>query len=203
MEQAEPVEGLIERAKQGDREAFATLVREYEGRVRPWVQGRVFFYLGPKLDVEDVVQETFVRAFEALHRFRWRHDHEDPFFVWLCGIARRVGLEFAQRSQRSRRLQTGHDIPAHRDSESAVLRRNERFDRLQESLRKLSPDYREVIRLARIEGLKTKEIAERMHRSPNAVKHLLVRALRQLGVEFGDTESLGLPRRRSLSEEGN
>jgi RNA polymerase sigma-70 factor (ECF subfamily) len=203
MEQAEPVHRLVEKARHGEHEAFSALVARFQGRLRPWVQARVALYLGPRLDVEEIVQETFARAFEALHRFRWRDDHADPFYVWLCGIARRVGLEYAQRSQRNQRLPTGHEVAARSDSPSTVLRRNERFDRLQASIRRLSPDYQEVIRLARIEGLTTREIAQRMQRSPNAVKHLLVRALRQLGVEFGDTGSLGLPPRQLFAEEGD
>ena len=90
MQHTEPVKALIEKAKEGDREAFAVLVTGYEGRLRPWVQSRISFYLGPKLDVDEIIQETFVRAFEALGRFTWRPDHEDPFYVWLCGIAKLI-----------------------------------------------------------------------------------------------------------------
>ena len=66
------------------------------------------------------------------------------------------------------------------------LRREERFDRLQHALESLPPDYREVIRLSRIEGMKTSEIAELMGRSSAAVKQLLFRALRRLRESFGD-----------------
>jgi DNA-directed RNA polymerase specialized sigma24 family protein len=55
-----------------------------------------------------------------------------------------------------------------------------------------------VIVLARVEELKIREIAERMERSESAVKNLLLRALRELRQNFGDTESLRLPD-RSLS----
>ena len=65
----------------------------------------------------------------------------------------------------------------------------------------LSPDYRTVIQLARIEGLKVREIAKRMGRSESAVKNLLLRAMKQLRDTFPDTESLGLPQQRSLGGE--
>ena len=70
--------------------------------------------------------------------------------------------------------------------------------RIEHGLENLTPDYRRVILLARVDGLTTREIAERMERTPNAVKHLLGRALRRLRSEFGDTESLHLPRNRRL-----
>ena len=50
------------------------------------------------------------------------------------------------------------------------MRRDERWERLRSSLEALSPDHREVIELARLEGLKINDIAERMGRSPGAVK---------------------------------
>ena len=53
-----------------------------------------------------------------------------------------------------------------------------------------------------IEGLKIKEIAERMNRSPAAVKQLLSRALVKLKASFGETESLHLPDRELRGEGG-
>ena len=73
------------------------------------------------------------------------------------------------------------------------LRRQERFSRLREAIDSLSPEYREAVLLVRIKGLKVKEAAERMNRSPNAVMHLLLRALKKLKEALGDTESLHLP----------
>ena len=93
------------------------------------------------------------------------------------------------------------ELPADDESPGRNLRRQERFDRLSKSVESLSPDYRIVIRLARIEGLKIGEIADRMNRSPSAVRNLLLRAMRELKKSFGETESLSLPDRR-LGDEG-
>ncbi len=57
-----------------------------------------------------------------------------------------------------------------------------------------------MIRLARLEGLKSKDIAARMQRSQDAEHTLLARALQKLRDTFGDTESLGLPRDRFMGE---
>ena len=93
-------------------------------------------------------------------------------------------------------IQLSQDITSDDNSPSVILRRNERFDRLEKALANLSKDHGEVLRLARIEGLKVKEIAARMKRSPDAVWKLLARATLQLKESFGDTESLHLPDRR-------
>ncbi len=59
-------------------------------------------------------------------------------------------------------------------------------------MKALSPDYRVVLRLSRMDGLSIKEIANQMGRSESAVKNLLLRATKQLRQSFGDTESLNL-----------
>ncbi|HAK96178.1 MAG TPA: hypothetical protein DCM87_14590, partial [Planctomycetes bacterium] len=80
-------------------------------------------------------------------------------------------------------------------SPSRAARREERFDRLEGALARLPEEHRQVIRLARIEGLPIAEIAVRMNRSAAAVSMLLSRALKRLREGFGDTESMSLPDR--------
>ena len=67
---------------------------------------------------------------------------------------------------------------------------------MEKALDSLSPEHREVILLARVEGLEIKQIATRLNKSVSAVKGLLFRALKGLKSSFGDTESLGLPERK-------
>jgi RNA polymerase sigma-70 factor (ECF subfamily) len=105
-------------------------------------------------------------------------------------------------NQRTVKLELKTEVPGGDVSPSKHLRRDERFDRLQHSLDRLSPDHRRVIILSRIKGLTTGEIAIRMDRSESAVKSLLFRALRELKGAFGDTASLSLPD-RSLEDRGS
>ena len=79
--------------------------------------------------------------------------------------------------------------------------RAERFDRLKVALDTLKPDHREVILLARIRRLPIEDVAKRMGRSPDAVGHLLRRAIQKLKISFGDTDSFRLPDRSLLDEE--
>ncbi len=193
MKASQHLKSTVEHARRGDRAAFDTLVKLHRFRIRAFIERRATFYVGPPLDAEEVLQETFVRALESIDRFQWQGD--DSVFTWLCGIAKHAILKSAEKAQREQQAGSAQHLPAPGTSPSAALRRHERFDRLKESLASLSPEYRKVVTLARLEGLKIKEIARRMNRSPNAVAHLLARALKQLKREFGDTESFNLPHR--------
>ena len=85
-------------------------------------------------------------------------------------------------------------------SPSRALGREERFDRLEQAIANLPEDYRDVVRLSRIEGLKTKEVAERLGKSTDSVKHLLARSIQMLRRNLEETGSLHLPDRRLFSE---
>ena len=185
------VPDLIERARQGDREAFDQLASFHKAALLARIRNRMGPTLRGKLDPEDVLQETFFRAFRSVEHFRWQGDAS--FERWLEGIATNFILHSARTFGRKRELQIVSDPEAEQVSPSRSEQRHERFDRLKRSLDDLSPDYRKVLQLSRIEGLKISEIADRMDRSQNAVKSLLLRALKQLRETFGDTESLNLP----------
>lgn len=184
------IEALVEKARTGDRVAFDQLTRTCERSLRSAVEAQLGQGRG-SAEVDDVVQETLVLAFAAMIRFQWRG--EASFHSWMLRIARNVLIDRCKDSRRSRYLELPEKLPANDVSPSRLLRRDERFSRLERAVADLPPNYREVIRLSHIEGLKVREIASRMNRSEYAVKHLLARALRKLRESFGDTESLGLP----------
>ena len=184
---------LIRKAQAGDRAAFDELVMQTAPRVRAFIRSRIHADFRDCLDVDELVQDTFVRGFQSIGKFRG--DDLESFIRWLLGVARIAIIKAA------RRLGHGefggmHDLVGSGVSPSRALRRDDRFNRLQETLDRLSGDYRKVIYLARIEGLPMKEIATRMRRSPEAVKKLFGRALERLREQFGDTESLHLPDRQ-------
>jgi RNA polymerase sigma-70 factor (ECF subfamily) len=190
---------LCERAQRGERAAFDELVRGYEPRLRRLVEARLGGKLRESLEADDLLQEALLRAFRSLGGFEWRRD--DAFVAWFGGIVEHVIRSAAEKCARHEVIELVSDVAAEQSSPSQRARREERFARLERALEALSPEHREVIVLARIERLRIAEIAVRMHRSPDAVKQLLVRALRRLKESFGDTESLGLPPRRLGGDE--
>ncbi|MBI4603525.1 MAG: sigma-70 family RNA polymerase sigma factor [Planctomycetes bacterium] len=190
---------VIEKAQAGDRAAFDALVAAHRDRIERHVRESLGARLRGRCEVDDVLQETFLRAFQSLGRFEWRD--EGSFLSWLKTIASHVVLEAASRDARDLSVPLERDVPDSCVEPEKELRRAERFDRLEAALEGLSPEHRQVIRLARLEKLPLKEVARRMDRTPNAVKQLLWRALQKLQAAFGDTESLHLPP-RSLESSG-
>jgi RNA polymerase sigma-70 factor, ECF subfamily len=165
--------------------------------------------LARHVPLEDAVQDVWTRALDSLPRFEWQG--KGSFFRWLGGIADNVVKNHARRHLGTPRgtecslevLGTGNETFLVEDrrlgkrgtTPSRTLQREERLARLETALEKLLPDHREVILLARLQGLRILEVAQRMDRTPEAVRSLLRRALQELQREFGDTESLGLPDR--------
>ena len=191
---------LVGKAQQGDRAAFDELTSSATKSLLARIHRRMGLELRRELDPEDVLQETFLRAFRSIDKFQWQG--EGSFESWLYGIALKIIFHAARERGKWNLLRMTLEPPAVGLSPSRGQRRDERFDRLERSLNSLSPEYRQVVRLARIEGLSMAEIAERLERTPSSVRNLLFRAMKQLRASFGDTESLGLPD-RAIKEEGS
>lgn len=194
----ESLDALVQRARGGDRSAFDELFETHADRLRMWIRSRLGEKLRRNLDVDDVLQETQLRAFRTIDRFKCVQ--EDSFHRWLATIAQHLIWSASQkRSTDDIRLVAD---PAVSDvSPSRRMRREDRFDRLDDALQRLRPDEREAVRLARIKGLKVKEVAQRMKRPEATVKSLISRSLRKLRESFGETESFHLPDRFLSSDE--
>lgn len=183
---------LIRGAQNGLPDAQAILIARHEAPLRDHIRARIGSHLKARLEVEDIFQETFAKAFQLLSTFRWQG--EGSFLRWLKGIALNEILRLAKRERRREFISIDlAEEPGGGSSPSRGVRRGERFARLQSALGGLSLEHREVIVLARIQGLRLAEVAKRMGRTPNAVAQLLGRALAKLKDAFGETESLSLP----------
>ena len=203
MKPHDETETDVASAQKGDREAFDRLTARFRPGPTALVRAKMGTHLQSQIEVDDVLQETFVWAFRSIQRLDWKG--EKAFDRWLCTIARHVILKASSSRWRRHHFALDRDVSHKGPSASTVAVRNERFDRLEKALEQLSADHRRVILLSRIDGLPIKEIAVRMDRSPDAVMKLLRRALKKLRETFGDTESLGLPARvlKTEGEEGD
>ncbi len=164
-----PVDRLVDRAREGDAEAFGELYRMYHGAIYRAVRHR----LGGTEGVEDAVAETFVRAWAALPRYRRRGV---PFVAWLYGIARHVALDEIARRRRVWPVAEASDRPA---AGGAGGEEDDRVD-LSRALARLPEEQRQVLEMRFFLGLSNAEVGAVLGRTPGAVNALQWRALRML-----------------------
>ncbi|MBS1721495.1 MAG: RNA polymerase sigma factor [Armatimonadetes bacterium] len=168
------MDGRIEQAKRGDRDALESLVREHYARVFSFCARR----LGDDL-AQDAAQETFVTMQRSLKRF----EAKSSFETWLLGIAHNQCRNLA-RKKRSAPLPLEPWIEG-----SYVAAEDSAIDReaLRCAMQKLSEEHREVVLLHEVEGLRYAEIAEILSVPEGTVKSRLFHAFSHLRRHLCDS----------------
>ncbi|MEZ5387989.1 MAG: sigma-70 family RNA polymerase sigma factor [Prosthecobacter sp.] len=146
----------VQRAQAGDLDAFDLLVTRHQSTVTSMLHR----FAMNRADLEDMVQETFVRAWSALPQ--WQPDK--PFIHWLKRIAANIGLEFCRKHQR-----TPFSRLAQRDeqndpldqiaSENEASSQTQSLAEAQSILAHLPPDDRALLTLLHLEEMPLAEIA--------------------------------------------
>jgi len=157
---------LITAANAGVERAFRELFRRHTPHLLQFVS-RILGSSG--VDADDVVQDTWLRAFPALVTFRG----ESSFSTWLCAVGLRAALDSMRRGQR-RGMEidmndevSGPPPPSHED----------RLD-LETAIGRLAPGYRAVLVLHDIEGFTHEEIGNQLGIAPGTSKAQLFKARR-------------------------
>jgi len=184
-------EPLVIRAQDGDRAAFDELVRRHADRLYGLVAGMI----GPGHEAEEVVQETFLRAWKSIDRFRGK----SQFYTWLYRIganeANRRGAQLTRHRSRiafSVDEETGHEMavggadPA-RSAQLSELRRE-----LSCAVADLPADQRQAVVLRDMNGLSTAESAEMMGVGEAALKSKLHRARLRVRSAVADLVDEGI-----------
>jgi RNA polymerase sigma-70 factor (ECF subfamily) len=173
---------LIERWRRGDQTAATELVERHAAALARFAAssggGRHGGREDLETDIDDLVQDTFIRAFGALDGFRG----ESSFRTWLFSIERRLMLD-RRRSVRRRparvEVQEG-DAATEYDALDSVVA-NETEGRLRDAVTRLSPTQRHVFVLRVTEGLSYRDIAEAAGTTEGAARvhyHNAVKALK-------------------------
>ena len=180
---------VLDRARQGDSEAFRALVEQHSRSVF-----RLAFRMtGNEQDAEDVVQESFLRAYRQLGRFESRAN----FGTWLYRIVSNCSVDL-MRSKQARHDQVrgdsldeaAVDLPAadvpgpERMAQSAEIER-----RVQGALRELSPLERAAFTLRHYEGRSIDEISATLGLGTSAAKHSVFRAVKKLRAALAPLRS--------------
>ena len=186
--------GLLARAKGGDLSAFEEMVRRYQRRVYG-----VALRIVRRHDVaDDVVQEAFLRAHQALGRF----DLSRPFGPWICRIAANLAVNHV-RSPRAREqgLPEAHaETPSGAAGPLEGVLDTEAREELSRALETLSPEQRAVFTLRVFEELSYKEIADALEISMGTVMSRLARARERLRAALASYLGPALARRAGGGE---
>ena len=181
---------LVERVKLGDVRAFEMLVVKYQRRIERLV-GRMVRDVDL---VPDITQETFIRAYRALPKFRG----ESAFYTWLYRIAvntakkallelkRDVLVTEGQRAFTDENDETSRieNELSHNETPEALLASKEIASAVNSAIEALSEDLRQAITLREIEGLSYEEIAVVMNCPIGTVRSRIFRAREAIAVRL-------------------
>jgi RNA polymerase sigma-70 factor, ECF subfamily len=179
---------LLERIRKGATDDFAEIIRRHQAQVFAILHR----YERDFQKVEDLAQETFLKAW----RFLDRYDGRAPFHHWLSKIALRVALDHLRKQKRVRAEIALDDLGEevldwlHDPGEEKQLGAQQAAQLLDVALRELSPEDRQVITLLEIEGRSVKEICELTGASSAAVRVRAFRARSRLKKVLERMETL-------------
>ena len=161
---------LVQRALVGDREAFAGLVRAYQGPV----YNLAYRMLGNPAEAEEAAQETFVRIYQRLGTY----DPQQKLASWVLAIASHYCIDRLRRRKVSLSLEEAPDQEASEPTETPepALLAQEREGEIQALLAGLPEGYRLVLVLRYWQDLSYEEMARVLGTSESAVKARLHRA---------------------------
>ncbi len=173
---------LVERAVAGDQGAYELLVIKYQRRIQ-----RLIGRMVRDVDlVEDIAQETFIRAYQALHQFRG----DAQFYTWLYRIAVNTAKKFLMELKRDPTVSenafksnddgdetsSAGNEPINNETPESVLAAKEIAIAVDAALAALPEDLRQALTLREIEGLSYEEISEVMACPVGTVRSRIFRA---------------------------
>lgn len=154
---------LVRRAQAGDRDAFGEIYRTYQASIHRLAAASV------GAAAEDVVAETFLRAWKGLPRYRYRGI---PFVAWLYQIARHVAVDHLRARSRVRPFEKAPESASEDHSD-------ERLD-LMAAIAALPERQRKVIEMKYLLGMTNHEVAAALRTTTGAVNAKQWRALQAL-----------------------
>jgi RNA polymerase sigma-70 factor (ECF subfamily) len=173
---------LVERAVAGDQAAFELLVIKYQRRIQ-----RLIGRMVRDVDlVEDIAQETFIRAYRALHQFRG----DAQFYTWLYRIAVNTAKKFLLELKRDLTVSeasfklnddgdetySARNEPISDETPESVLAAKEIGNAVNAALESLPDDLKQALTLRELEGMSYEDIAEAMGCPIGTVRSRIFRA---------------------------
>lgn len=162
----------IQQSLRGDGEAYARLVRRYQGQVA----AQMWRFTRDRQELEELVQDVFVEAYRSLGRFRG----QAPLLHWLRTIATRTGYRFWKERARQQRQTPLPELDVLAAPPDKTLDQREAAELLEILMAGVSPSDRLVLSLLHLEELSVAEIARRTGWTRISVKVRAHRARKRL-----------------------
>ncbi len=175
------VDALVDRARQGDADAFGLLYDRFQAEIVRYLAHRI----GDADMAEDLAQQVFLKAWQAIPRYEARGV---PFKAWLYRMAHNQMVDYFRTRRQTTDLD-GIDVPEEAEAETLVLAA-EMSDALGTALGRLSEDHRQVLTLRFLMEKSAREIGEIMGRKEVTIRGLQMRALQALRREIEETGGL-------------
>jgi RNA polymerase sigma-70 factor, ECF subfamily len=195
----EPV--LVERIRRRDPVALGLYIEARRDALMAYIERQLGAALRRKVEPEDILQEVGVEAVRVLPSIEL--EGREPL-AWLCQIAERRIIDAHRRFFDAQKRSAGREVPldAGNSSQAGLVNmlvvtmttpseafsRDQREFRLHEAIEKLPTDCRDALRMRYVEGLPSKEIAEKLGKSDGAVRVMLTRSLKRLEQLLADSE---------------
>lgn len=192
-------QAIIEQIKSGNGDALAKYISERSPQLLSFIEKRMSDALRRRVEAADILQELTTSAWQSLAGVEW--GDREPF-GWLCQQAERRIIDAhrrhfgAQKRAAAREVNlsggggsgSGSDegggmadlLAASMTSPSGVLSRQQKEFHMLQALESLPEDARDALRMRYVEGLPSKEIAQKLGRTDGAVRVLLTRSLQKL-----------------------
>ena len=174
---------LVRSAQGGEAAAFTAIVRHYQRSVH-----RIAYGLTRNTaDADDLAQETFVRAYQAIGRFRVG----EPLYPWLARITTNLAFSLFRRRRRRPEVSIEPLVESGRqwaseDDPAENVARSQRGERVQKAFAKLSEEHQAVLALRVVQDLSYEEIATALRIPPGTVMSRLSRARAELKKQLKD-----------------
>ena len=178
---------LVQRVQNGDKQAFNLLVQKYQFRIKHLVSR----FVKDSVEQEDIVQETFIKAYRALARFRG----DSAFYTWLYRIAVNTSKNYLVASGRRPPTQDvdvddvvqtrNVDSLVETNSPEEILQNDEMVAAIRNAIAILPDELKEAIQLREFDGLSYEDIAAVMECPIGTVRSRIFRAREAIEQAIG------------------
>jgi len=188
---------IVQKIRSGDGEALATYIFQRSPQLLSFIEKRMSDALRRRVEAADILQDLTTSAWQSLPGVEW--GDREPF-GWLCQQAERRIIDAHRRHFGAQKRSAGREVnlsagassggdegggmadllAASMTSPSGVLSRQQKEFHMLTALESLPEDARDALRMRYVEGLPSKEIAQKLGRSDGAIRVLLTRSLQKL-----------------------